>query len=76
MSQVLPIIEGAKKSIEKYRPIMAINIGHYKNDFLNVPLILKRYLIDYNFFFRIHSYQGNDCIFYAVPKERVAAGEN
>lgn len=73
MSRILPIIEGAEKSIKKYRPIMAINIGHYESDFLNVPLMLKERLVDYNFFFRIHSYQGNDCIFYAVPKERVVS---
>ena len=59
-----------QKTIIKYRPIVAVNIGHYEDDFINVPLELKDKLIDYLFFFRMHSFQGNDSIFYAIPKER------
>ena len=70
MSPVLPIIKGGQRTIIKYRPIIAVNIGHYEDDFINVPLELKDKLIDYLFFFRMHSFQGNDSIFYAIPKER------
>lgn len=74
MSEVLPILKGAADSICKWRPIMAVNIGHYKSDFIQVPLYLYDTCKNYKFYFREHSYQGNDCIFYALPSEKIEAG--
>lgn len=68
MSPIYPMIIGAKETIKKYRPIIAANIGHYHDDFINVPILLYNTLEEYDFYFRIHSYQGCDCILYAVPK--------
>lgn len=68
MSSVYPIIVGAMNTIKKYRPIIAVNIGHYHNDFINVPILLNNALEKYDFAFRIHSFQGCDCILYAVPQ--------
>lgn len=70
MSRVLPILKGAQKTLEKYRPIIAVNIGHYKTDFINTLNFLCSCQKNYIYYFRIHSYQGNDCILYGVPKER------
>ena len=70
MSEALPILRGGKRSIHKYRPLIAVNIGHYQSDFLQVPPYLIEQCVNYKFYFRMHSYQGNDCILYAVPCEK------
>lgn len=71
MNPILPIIRGGKECILRYRPLIAANIGHYREDFIKVPQLLASMLKDYRFYFRIHSYQGNDCIMYAIPNERI-----
>jgi len=70
MQRILPILEGARKSIKKNRPIISMNIGHFQSDFFDVPAWLNDNLIDYHYEFRMHSFQGNDCILYAIPFER------
>lgn len=70
MSETLPVLQGGERSIHKYRPLIAVNIGHYQSDFLQVPPYLIKQCVNYKFYFRMHSYQGNDCILYAVPEEK------
>lgn len=65
MSETLDIVLGACDTIKTYHPVIAVNIGHYFTDFITVPTFLKNYCDDYEFYFRIHSFQGNDCILYA-----------
>ncbi len=74
MSPVLPILRGSINTIHRCRPILALNIGHYKDDFVKVPAYLKEMLEEYVFLFRMHSFQGNDCILYAIPYERRSKG--
>lgn len=73
MSRVLPILKGGEGSIQQYRPVIAVNIGHYRSDFLEVPEYLRTVCKDYDFYFRMHSYQANDCILYAVPRDHSIA---
>lgn len=76
MSPLLPIMKNGIEHIQKNRPIVAANIGHYKDDFIFLPQYFKENLKEYTFYFRVHSFQGNDCIMYAIPNERrVANGE-
>lgn len=70
MSETLSLLRGGAHSIQKYRPVIAVNIGHYRSDFLHVPPYLVKQCPNYKFYFRMHSYQGNDCIMYAVPDEK------
>ena len=70
MSEILDLLMGAKKTIDTCRPIIAANLAHYMTDFLLVPYFLKLYCRDYLFLFRMHSFQGNDCLMYAIPMER------
>ena len=70
MSPILPILAGASKTIGKFCPILALNIGHYKRDFIDCIPYLRRLCLDYSFTFRMHSFQGNDCILYAIPLEK------
>lgn len=74
MCETLSILIGGKNSIQKYRPVVAVNISHYQSDFLRVPTYLSEICEDYFFYFRMHSYQGNDCIIYAVPRLSKIAG--
>ena len=67
ISETLDIIIGAHETIRRHRPAIAVNIGHYLTDFISIPLFLKSYCDNYSFFFRIHSFQGNDCILYVLP---------
>ena len=67
MSETMDIILGACDTIITKKPMIAVNIGHYMTDFIAVPLFLKSYCENYEFYFRLHSFQGNDCILYALP---------
>lgn len=70
MSPSIKVLQGAAKTIKRYRPIIAVNIGHYKEDFMEIPSFLKR-LDNYCMLFRIHEFQGGSCIIYAIPRERM-----
>ena len=67
MSEACDILNGAVNTIKRCRPIIAVNIGHFLTDFIIVPFFLRTYCDDYRFIFRVHSFQGNDCIMYAIP---------
>ena len=69
MSEALPIIAGARKVIRKYRPLCAINIGHYESDFVNMRHFLETCYEFYHFRFRMHSFSGNDCILYVMSEQ-------
>ncbi len=75
MSRADAILKGAAVCIQKYRPLIAVNIGHYESDFVQVPFTLKRLCENYSFYFRVHNYQGNDCLMYAVPQREFTSGK-
>lgn len=65
----IKVIEGAKNTILRDRPQMAISIYHSCEHFLNIPLILDEMLKDY--VFRLGHYTRKTCetVLYAIPKE-------
>lgn len=65
----IKVIEGAKNTILRDRPQMAISIYHSSEHFLKIPLIMKEMLTDY--VFRFGHYTKNHCesVLYAIPKE-------
>ncbi|MDD3593553.1 MAG: FkbM family methyltransferase [Candidatus Gastranaerophilales bacterium] len=65
----IKVIEGAKNTILKDRPQMAISIYHSPEHFLQIPIILDELLTDY--VFRLGHYSENYCetVMYAIPKE-------
>lgn len=71
ISSTLDILSGGIEAIKTYRPVIACLISHYEKDFVGVPMLLFNNLTEYNFSFRIHSYNGYDGIMYAIPKERI-----
>lgn len=61
----LEALEGAKKTIQKNKPIMAICVYHRKNDLVNIPLYINELLPDvYKFYLR----GGYHTILWAIPK--------
>ena len=70
MSEAYPILLGAQQTIIEHRPIIAVNIGHYLTDLIQVPIFIQTVCRHYTFLFRVHSFQGNDCILYAIPSEK------
>ena len=58
---------GAKKTIEKNRPKLAICIYHSNEDMLNIPEYLHASLTDYSFYVRHHSINWQDTVLYAIP---------
>lgn len=65
----LPALEGAIKTIQKYRPQLAISIYHTDNDFINIPLYLSKNLENYSFGLGHYSYKNSETVLYAIPNE-------
>ena len=71
----MAVLQGAKKVIHKWRPVLAICSYHRVTDLLNIPNLINATVSDYVFFLR--KYRGyepnalNEYLYYAVPKERV-----
>ncbi|MGN1481232.1 FkbM family methyltransferase [Porcipelethomonas sp.] len=65
------LLEGAAKTIEKYKPLIAMAIYHKCDDLWKLPIKIHDMLPDHRLFLR--SYMNiNETILYAVPEERVA----
>jgi FkbM family methyltransferase len=60
-------LAGAKKSIEKNRPILAISYYHKPDDIWKIPLWLSEHCDNYKFYLRQHHYNSFDSVLYAVP---------
>ena len=65
------IIFGAKETIKKYKPIIAISIYHKFDHLWRLPLAIHAFAADYDFYLRPHFFGGWELVCYAVPKNRV-----
>jgi FkbM family methyltransferase len=64
----LDALKGAKKTIETYRPKLAVCIYHLPDDLWTIFTYLQNSFPFYNFFARTHQYDGLDFVLYAIPK--------
>lgn len=64
-------LKGGLKTIQKYRPQLAISIYHSDEDFINIPLFLKNNLTNYHFALGHYSAHCIETVLYAIPKELV-----
>jgi FkbM family methyltransferase len=62
-------LAGAKRSIERYRPQLAVCIYHSVEDLFGIPLRLGRELSDYRFHLYGYSPALGDIVLYAIPRE-------
>lgn len=58
---------GAKETIQRYRPRLAICIYHSAADMYKIPLLIKEYCPDYKFSIRHHSTTLSETVLYAYP---------
>ncbi len=63
-------LEGMQKTIEKFRPSLAVSIYHEPCHMWEIPLGLMDRCIDYSFYVEHYSYQRWECILYAIPSKR------
>lgn len=67
----LPALKGGENSIIKDRPQLAISIYHSMDDFVSIPLYLKRILQNYKFHIGHYSYNHCETVLYAIPNELI-----
>ncbi len=64
----LDALKGAEKTIETYKPKLAVCIYHLPGDLWRIFIYLHNKFPFYNFYARTHQYDGLDFVLYAIPK--------
>jgi len=65
----LESLKGAKKTIQRDRPKLAICIYHKLEDMTEIPLFIKELVPDYKLYVRMHANDGSETVLYAIdPK--------
>jgi len=62
---------GAKKTIQKSLPVLAICVYHQQNHLWKIPLLIKSFSQEYRLFLRAHQEEGWDLVCYAIPANRL-----
>lgn len=61
---------GARKVIQRDRPILAICVYHTQSDIWRIPLLVKEMAPEYSLYLRAYEGDGFQTVMYAVPPER------
>lgn len=64
-------LRGARRVIERDRPILAICVYHSQQDIWRLPLLMREMVQDYRMYLKTYSGDGIQTVAYAVPPERV-----
>lgn len=67
----LDALEGARMTIARHRPILAISAYHKQNHLWEIPLRIAGMTENYSFFLRRYNESLWDTVVYAVPQERL-----
>jgi len=67
----LDALEGARRSIQRQRPILSICVYHKQNDLWRIPIFIHSLVDDYRLFLRPHDADGWQLVCYAVPANRL-----
>lgn len=65
---------GARKVIQRDRPILAICVYHLQSDLWRLPLFMRAMVPDYRMYLRTYRGDGIQTVAYAVPPERATHG--
>lgn len=66
------VLEGARETLERTRPIVAVDVGRGPDGLWRSGAWLMKALQDYRFLMRLHGWHGTRAIVYAIPEERAA----
>jgi FkbM family methyltransferase len=66
----LDALSGARRTIGRHRPILAVSAYHQQSHLWQIPRLLAEICSDYRFYLRPHGAEGWDLVCYAVPDER------
>jgi FkbM family methyltransferase len=64
----LQALQGARKLIERSRPVLALSLYHRPQDLWELPMALSSICEDYRFHVRQHYFNSFDSVLYALPK--------
>lgn len=64
----LDMLEGAKKTLARCRPTLAISVYHKREDIWQIPLWIHRLNLGYKFYLRHHQSTYTDTVCYAIVK--------
>ncbi len=67
----LDALLGAKQTILKNKPKLAICIYHMHKDFVQIPTWIHKLVPDYQLYIRHHSFSVNETVLYAIPAKTV-----
>lgn len=59
-------LKGARKTILKHKPKLAISIYHNINHIWEIPKLIQNMLPEYKFYIRHHNLMGGDTVLYAI----------
>lgn len=62
----LNALKGAKETIRKYKPKLAICVYHKPLDIVEIPLYIKELVPEYNIYLRHYHYGASETVCYAV----------
>ncbi len=61
---------GARETIKKYTPKLAICVYHKRDDILKITSLLDEITSGYDYFFRSYRSEGIEAVMYAIPKRK------
>lgn len=68
----LPTLEGARATLARMQPVVAVCVYHRPDDLWQIPLYLRAQLPDHRLVLRSHANDGFELVAYAIPHKRCA----
>lgn len=62
---------GSVNTIKKYRPALAICLYHKPEHLFKIPLLIKSWNLNYEFFIRFHGNNLFETVLYCVPEKNL-----
>jgi FkbM family methyltransferase len=66
----LEALKGARETLQRCRPVVAVCLYHRPEDLWTIPLFLHSELPEHRLYLRVHAHDGFELVAYAVPPER------
>ena len=62
------VLLGAKKTIMRAKPVIAMSLYHNPYDLWELPILIKKILPEYKLYVRQHYFNTFDCVLYCIPR--------